>query len=414
MRPSYDTKDLPKTLRQLLAAPPDMKVELINHCHEIMRLLGDEAIEEEVTEVAGERYAREPEKDRYHRWGYNPGSIRIGQERVPIKVPRVRDLEQDVEHPLESYRRLHEGVADDEEHLRDTILLGISTRDYERVAKKFADGFGLSQASVSRAFVARSRAALECFETRSLAEDDFVALWLDGKSMAAEQVVLCLGVRTDGVKRVLGFVECSTENCEAVTGLLRSLIERGLRYSEGLLFVIDGAKGIRKAISNVFGKYGVVQRCQWHKRENVVSYLPKSLQKEFRSRLQGAYQKTNYTEAKKALMALRSELEKINRSAARSLEEGLEETLTLHRLGIFAELGVHLKTTNAIENLNHRLEAYLGKVKHWVTSEQRHRWVALASLEIEPRLQRLTHSNRLPLLRQALRLEIGLDTEPPS
>ena len=238
------------------------------------------------------------------------------------------------------------------------------------------------------------------------------AYWFDVDSPFAGRLVSGPAPRRG--KRLLGFVECSTENAEAIKGLFCDLIERGLRFEEGLLVVVDGGKGLAKATRETFGSFAVLQRCQWHKRENIVGYLNKEDQLTYRSRLQAAYQKTNYREAKAALMEIHTELEGLNRSAARSLMEGLEETLTLHRLGLFSQLGTHLKTTNAIENLNSRLEAYLGKIKHWMTSDQRQRRVALAVLEVELRFKRIDHAQRLPLLRQALRREIGLETEPLS
>ena len=410
--PTHDTTSSPEKLQELLAAPPEVKLHLMQHYAELVRLLAVEIMDEEVCQLAGRRYSREkPRGGRYYRWGSNPGSIKVDSERVPVEVPRVRDQEADREKPLESYKAMHEG-ADTGRKLSDSVLLGLSQRDYGRVASQFVDGFGLSQSSVSRAFVERSRAALERFEARSLAEDDFVALWVDGKTLASEQIVLAMGLRLDGTKSILGFVECSTENASAIKGLFQHLIERGLRFEEGLLVVVDGGKGLHKAIRETFGKYALLQRCQWHKRENIISYLNKEDQPTYRSKLQAAYEQSSYQEAKAALVAIHQELQGLHRSAARSLMEGLEETLTLHRLGVFVELGTHLKTTNCIENLNSRIENYLGKVKHWMTSEQRHRWVALAALEIEPRFQRINHAQRLPLLRQALRREIGLGSGP--
>jgi len=151
-----------------------------------------------------------------------------------------------------------------------------------------------------------------------------------------------------------------------------------------------------------------VQRCQWHKRENVVSYLPKADQKSWRHRLQRAYEEPSYERAKERLMELKAELHQINRRAARSLQEGLEETLTLHRLGLFVELGHSLKTTNCIENLNVQVEHYLGKVRRWHHSPQRCRWIEirqdpLALLEAETRMRRLTGYRHLPKLKQALK-----------
>ena len=142
------------------------------------------------------------------RWGSNPGSIQVGAEKMPIEVPRVRDREEAEEAPLSSYQALHEGLDPGaEEALSEAVLLGLSQRDYQRVAAQYADGFGLSQSSVSRKFIQASRRALERFEQRNLADEDLVALWLDGKSLGGEQIVICMGLRLDGSRCVLGFVE---------------------------------------------------------------------------------------------------------------------------------------------------------------------------------------------------------------
>jgi transposase-like protein len=270
------------------------------------------------------------------------------------------------------------------------------------VAGAFVDGFGLSQASVSRSFQERSRKALEAFEQRSLAKEDFIALWIDGKYLAGVQVVICLGLTMDGRKLPLGFVETTSENSEAIKGLFQILIGREFGFQQGLLCVIDGSKGLFKAVQEVFGEYAEVQRCQWHKRENVVSYLTEKDQPVYRRRLQQAYQKPTYEEAKAGLMAIKEELERLNRSAANILAEGLEETLTLHRLGLFEQLGKSLKTTNCIENLNSQLGKYIGRVKRWMDSDQRQRWVDMAILEVEAKMRRIDHPEHLALLRKAL------------
>jgi transposase-like protein len=287
--------------------------------------------------------------------------------------------------------------------LAEAILLGLAQGDYQRVAGRFIDGFGLSQSSVSRRFQKRAEKALREFENRSLEEDDFLALWIDGKHVAGEQMIISVGVTGRGQKKVLGFTQATTERAEPIKELLRDLIERGLSFEEGILCVVDGGKGVRKAIDEVFGRRARVQRCQWHKRENVVSYLPKADQKSWRSKLQRAYQEPTYEAAKRRLTELYDELQQINRKAARSLQEGLEETLTLHRLGLFVELGRSLKTTNCIENLNGQVERYIGKVKRWHHSPQRHRWMALALLEAETRMRRLTGYRHLPKLKRALK-----------
>jgi transposase-like protein len=186
-------------------------------------------------------------------------------------------------------------------------------------------------------------------------------------------------------------------------------VRRGLRTDQGLLCVIDGAKGLRKPIQTVFDRQAVVQRCQWHKRENVLRYLSKGQQATWRRRLQPAYERPTYAEAQAALLRLRQELRLINQSAATSLEDGLEETLTLHRLGVFGALGRSLKTTNCLESLNAQLGQLTDKVDRWRTSEQKHRWVASALLEIEPRLRRLKGYRHLSQVQAALRRDTQRD-----
>ena len=397
---------LPQNLRLLLSQPLDVKLHLLEHHMELARLLVKEILEDDVIKHAGDRYSRDkPFQGRYSRWGTNPGSVRIGQEKVPIKVPRLLDNDTGTTFAPESYRAMQALPAIDE-RLSQAILLGLSTADYGRVVGAFTDGFGLSQSSVSRTFIERSAKALAAFEQRSLAKQDWVALLIDGKHLARQQIVIALGITLEGEKVPLGFVQTTTENSEAIKGLFKTLIGRGMRFEEGLLCVIDGAKGLDKAVRETFGEYAEIQRCQWHKRENVVSYLAERDQVRYRRRLQQAYERETYAEAKAELRQLHGELAGLNRSAANSLMEGLEETLTLHRLGLFVELGKSLKTTNAIENLNSRLGKYLGRVKHWQSSDQRHRWVALALLEVEQRMRRISGYKALPKLRKALQVSI--------
>ncbi len=169
---------------------------------------------------------------------------------------------------------------------------------------------------------------------------------------------------------------------------------------------------MRAAVRQAFGHSALVQRCQWHKRENVVRYLPKGEQATWRRRLQRAYQRPTYAEAQPALHRLQTELEARNQSAARSLAEGLEETLTLHRLGVFALLGLSFKTTNCLESINALVEERCGKVDRWTNSNQRQRWLATALLDIEPRLRKVKGYRHLPKLRQALRKALNLEELP--
>jgi len=229
--------------------------------------------------------------------------------------------------------------------------------------------------------VQASAAKLRELQERDLSGEDVVAMVLDGKTFAEATMVVALGITVSGDKRFLGFVETDTENERVLTPFLRSLLERGLDISEGLLVIVDGGKGLRAAVKKAFGRRALVQRCQWHKRENVVSYLSKGEQASLRKRLQRAYNRPEYDEALAALMRIHHELEERNQSAASSLEEGLEETLTLHRLGVYGVLGRSLKTTNCLESVNTLIEERCAKVDHWKNSSQRQRWLATALVD---------------------------------
>jgi transposase-like protein len=360
-----------------------------------------EVMEAEVTALAGEKYSRTGGQPGLVRWGRQRGSIFLADQKVPVPVQRVRDQRRGHEIPIRSHERLQVPRAADAGLFRK-VLAGLSCRDYGASAEAVPEAFGLSASSVSRRFIRASAKQLQALQERRLDEYDFVALLLDGKTFAADEMVVALGVTVTGEKVVLGFVQTATENEKVCSTFLRELIERGLKCAAGLLCVVDGAKGLRKAITTVFGAATPVQRCQWHKRENVLAYLPEGQRVAWRRKLQAAYQKPTYAEARAALLRLHQELRLLNESAAKSLLEGLEETLTLHRLGVFPQLGISLKTTNCLESLNALVEQRTAKVDHWRTSDQKQRWLAAALLDIEPRLRRIKGFRALPLLRQAL------------
>ncbi|MBI1827133.1 MAG: transposase [Planctomycetes bacterium] len=215
-------------------------------------------------------------------------------------------------------------------------------------------------------------------------------------------MVIALGVDLRGNKHILGFVQTATENEAVCSTFLRELMDRGLKIDQGLLCVIDGAKGLRKAVDKVFGRKAVVQRCTWHKRENVVRYLAVGLQATYRRKPQAAYEKPTYAQAKACLMKVRAELVPINASAVASLDEGLQDTLTLHRLGLFGELGGSFKTTNCLENLNSLVGQRTDKVDCWKNAQQKHRWLATTLLDIEQRLRKVRGHRQLVRLRAAL------------
>jgi transposase-like protein len=386
----------------------DSKVEMIRALVPLGLMHVHELLDDEVKSLAGERYARTGEWERGSRHGTNPGTVRMAGQRVPIRVPRVRGMEGG-EIPLRSYEALSDGGEPNDLLLR-RVLYGISCRNYEAAAEAIPGAIGLSSSSVSRGFIEASAAKLREMQERDLSGEDVVAVVVDGKSFADATMVVALGITISGEKRFLGFVETDTENERVLTPFLRSLLERGLDISQGVLVVIDGSKGIRAAVLKAFRNRAVVHRCQWHKRENVVSYLSKGEQASWRQRLQRAYNRPEYKEALAAIDQLHTELEERNQSAAASLEEGLQETLTLHRLGVYPVLGRSLKTTNCLESVNALVEERCAKVDHWKNSSQRHRWLGTALVDIEPRLRKVMGYRHLPSLREALKRELKLET----
>jgi transposase-like protein len=388
------------------AAGLDTKVELIQELIPLGLMHVQETLAAEVEALAGVRHARKSDAEAGVRHGTNPGSVRLGGQRLGIRVPRVRGDEGEIR--LRSYQQLHTGGGAVDDGLLRRVLYGISCGNYERAAETVPGAIGLSGSSVSRAFVQASAAQLRAFQERELSAEDYVALFLDGKTFAEATMVIALGITMTGEKRLLGFIETDTENGTVLSVFLRSLLDRGLDISRGLLVILDGGKGLRQAVRKVFASRALVQRCMWHKRENVVSHLPLRDQAAWRRRLQRAMDRPTYDEAKAALEHLIADLDGINQSAATSLREGFEEILTLHRLGVYAKLGRSFKTTNCLENVNGLIEERCAKVDCWKNSNQRHRWLAAALLEIEPRLRTVVGFRHLPALREALQRELKI------
>ena len=385
----------------------DARIEAI----QMLVPLGLQAVAEEleraVVELAGPRYQRKDPKQPHRRWGSQPGSVYLSDQKLPVMVPRVRNMKSRKEVSLEAYQALQMPRKMDEGLLL-RMLKGIATRNYDACAETVPEAFGLSSSSVSRRYIKGTARKLAEFQQRSLEEYDLVALFLDGKTFADEEIIIALGVTVDGHKIPLGFVQAATENESVCRSFLADLVDRGLQFESGLLVVLDGAKGLYKAVMSVLQGYVCVQRCQYHKRKNVISYLPKSEQSRIRRQMEAAYGKPTHEEAKKALKALKPGLKLMNLSALTSLEEGLDETLTLHRLGLMPMLKDSFRTTNCIENVNSLIAQLTHNVRRWTNSSQRHRWVATALLDIQPRLQRVNGHKHLPMLRQAIQAELGI------
>ena len=372
-------------------SPPedlDAKLALIHALIPLGLLAVAEALKQEVLALAGERYSRSGGLPGIVRWSQQRGSVFLADQKVAVTYRRLRDRASNREIPLRTYQGLQQ----------------------PQEAETIPAAFGLSPSSVSRRFIRASARKLQELCERRLESYDLVALFLDGKTFQEDEMIIALGVTLSGDKVILGFIQTGTENERVCSDFLPSLLERGLRIDRGLLSILDGAKGLHKAIQKVFGPWALIQRCQWHKRENVVSYLPKSQQAPWRRKLQVAYEKPTYTEAQAALHRCRQELRLLNASAVASLDEGMEETLTLHRLGVFPQLGLSLKTTNCLEFLMAQVGQRTDTVDRWRNSDQKQRWVASALLDIEPRLRRIKGYRHLPTLRAVLQGEIRRET----
>ena len=385
----------------------DVKLELIRELIPLGLMHVEALLQEEIESLAGKRYERTDTPYECDRYGSNNGSVPLAGQRIPIKVPRLRNLIDNVEIPLETIRMLKAGGSLDEKLLL-RVLYGISCRNYGMAADSVPGAIGLSASTTSRKMIKATAKKLRELQERDLSDYDFLTMWIDGKTFADDLLVVAMGLTQDGRKVPLGFVQTGTENKKVISHFLQGLLDRGLKIDEGLLVVIDGGKGIRAAVRYAFKDQAIIQRCQWHKRENVVSYLPKNEQEAMRRRLQKAYERPTYAEAKAALMKIMEELKESNLSAAKSLAEGLEETLTLHRLGVFPLLGISLKTTNCIESVFSQVERICRKVSHWKNSSHKQRWLAASLLDIEPRMRRIKGCKHLPLLRERIKDELGI------
>jgi len=371
--------------------------------------LGLEAVGEvltrEVEELAGMRYTRVGGHLGHHRWGFQSGSVYLCEQKLPIRRPRVRNQRTRQEVPLRAYTKLQQPQKA-EKLVFKKILGGLSCRQYEACVEAIPETFGLAPSTLSRRFIQSSAKQLEKLMERDLSQQDIVALFMDGKTFAEDEMIIALGVTLTGEKVILGLVQTATENEKVIKEFLVQLLDRGLRIEEGILVIIDGSKGLKAAVRKVFRHKAIIQRCQWHKRENVISYLPESHRKAWRKKLQRAYSEETYEAARQALERLKPELRMLNASAVTSLDEGLEETLTLHRLGLFKYLGKSFKTTNPIESIMSLVGQRTDKVDYWKNSSQKQRWVASALLAIEPSLRRVQGFRYLDRLRETLQNEV--------
>jgi putative transposase len=358
---------------------------------ELMHLVMDE----EVKALAGERHEQHPGR-RAHRWGKEDGYCVVDGQKVPIRRTRLRTSDQR-EQRLGSYE-LFQRSGPMQAGVWDKMMRGLSTRNYGAVVKDFHNAYGVEKSAVSENFVEASREKVKELMERSLGEMRLCAILIDGTPFKDRQMIVALGIGCDGSKTVLGIREGATENAAVVDGLLSELVERGVDFSTPRLYILDGGKALHAAVRRHAGEAAFIQRCQVHKKRNVVDHLPDEHKAEVKKKLQNAYAMVDYTDAKRALERLHRELMELNPSAARSLEEGMEETLTVHKLRVPDQLRRTLCCTNVIESAFSIVETVCRNVKRWQAGDQIERWVGSGLLVAERQFRKVIGHRQIPLL----------------
>jgi putative transposase len=357
--------------------------------------LMDLLMQEEVRELAGERGQRLEDRTA-SRWGSERGYCVVMGQKVPIQRPRVRTTD-DKEVRLGSYEMFHRG-----EPLTETVweklMLGLSTRKYGQAVRQFTEAYGLEKSAVSEHFIEVSRGKLKQLMERRLDKLRFCALLIDATPFEGQQMVAALGIGEDGRKTILGIRQGATENATVVGELLGDLLERGLDFTAPRLYVLDGGKALTAAVKKYAGETAAIQRCQVHKRRNVLDHLTDEHKPGVAKKLNAAYRLEDYAAAQDALNVLHRELMDLNPSAARSLEEGMEETLTVHRLHLPMELRRTMASTNVIESAFSIVEKVCRNVKRWHGGDQRERWVGSGLLVAEKQFRRVQGHKQIPLL----------------
>jgi len=369
-------------------------------------------MEEEVGRLVGPKGKHQNDRKAY-RWGHEQGSVVLGGRQTTVNRPRVRNVSAG-ELSLDSYSAfqdcdpLDEGVV-------ERMLYGISCRRYPHSLEPVGDEVesrGVSKSTIDRRFVARTQRALRELLERRLDALELCVLMIDGVVFADHTVMTVLGIDTRGHKHILGIREGATENAVVVKALLADLIDQGLDVSKPMLVVIDGAKALRAAVREVFGEYGVVQRCRIHKLRNVLEHLPKDAGQWVATQIRRAWQEPSASKAKKMLLGLARTLEVEHPGAAASLKEGLEETLTITHLGLPPTLASTLSSTNCIESSFDRVRKCSRNVTRWRNGRMAMRWAAAGLLEAEKSFHRIKGYRALPVLITALaKFTTSLDHE---
>jgi transposase-like protein len=356
-------------------------------------------MEEEVRSLAGKRHQQHGQR-RAHRWGKEDGYCVVDGQKVPIQRTRLRGPSSNGtnrEQRLGSYE-MFQRSGPLQAGVWDKMMRGLSTRNYGAVVKDFQDAYGVEKSAVSENFIEASREKVKQLMERPLGELRLCAVWIDGTPFKDRQMIAALGIGCDGSKTVLGIREGATENTAVVSSLLSELVERGLDFSTPRLHILDGGKALHAAVRKHAGEAAFIQRCQVHKKRNVVDHVPDEHRAEVKRKLHNANAMADYADAKQALDRLHRELMDLNPSAARSLEEGREETLTVHKLRVPDQLRRTLCCTNVIESAFSIVETVCRNVKRWRDGDHIERWVGSGLLVAERQFRKVIGYRQIPLL----------------
>jgi transposase-like protein len=357
----------------------------------------------EVTALAGPKNQADPERENV-RWGSEPGYCVVGGQKIPLQRPRVRDTRQK-EVPLGSYEMLQRASLM-EESVWQKMMHGLTTRRYSQVIEELEQAYGIQKSTISEHFIEASRQRLDKLLARRLNDHPLCAMMIDGTPFGDQQLITALGLTVHGHKVVLGLRQGATENTTVVKQLLEDLRDRGVDFEVPRLYVLDGGKALFAGVRHAAGKAAIVQRCQVHKIRNVIGHLPEQHHGHVRQKLHSSYAMREYGDARRGLDLLHRELMDLNPSAARSLEEGMEETLAVHRLRVPPMLRTSLASTNLIESTFSVVETVCRNVKRWQGGDQYLRWVGSGLLYAESRWNRVHGYRELPLLVKELELAV--------
>src|SRR5438128_4066328 len=363
-------------------------------------------MEGDAARLCGVRYGRDDGKDGY-RWGRTKGKLSFHGGEIELQRPRVRARDGG-EVALPSWEA---AMAEDwlGKWALNLMLINVSTRKFGRAMRlpegdvPAANGAGLAKSAASRRFVALSVDRMKEWMASDLSQLDLLVIQIDGIHIAEDLVLLAaVGVNGAGDKHPLGVIEGATENATVVQALLDNLIERGLDPKVCRLFIIDGAKALAKAIRKTFGRHTPIQRCQIHKARNILEQLPKHLRATVRTALRQAWEMQDAEKAERLIRNLARRLEQAAPGVSASILEGLDEILTVIRLGLPAELRRSLACTNIIENMMGTVRRVCRNVKRWRDASMALRWTSAAMLEAAKGFRRLKAYKQLSVLRTAL------------